>query len=109
MINRAPIFLAASILAGLAFSQAAEAKRVQLEGHYSKSQIKAACAQAGGEDYIDGSVYGCENPDEGTSVYCNSSECWGYVPDSSKIVSAGTATAGMKKKDPPLGDMLKGQ
>ena len=100
----ATAFVAVAILAGFAMSQSAEARRVQLQKHYSKAQIKAACDAAGGEESIEGSTYGCEVPSNGTSVYCNSKECWGYVPDSSKIGTTGLATANV-----PISDVLKGQ
>jgi hypothetical protein len=59
----------------------AAAKRVSIGGTHSASEIKATCASVGG-DYIEaGSTNGCENPDKGTSVYCNGGKCHGYVPD----------------------------
>ena len=109
MMIRTPVLLAAAIIAGLAMSQSAEARRVQLERHYTKAQIKAACDAAGVTESVEGSTYGCEVQSQGTSVYCNNSECWGYVPESSKIANTGLATTGQATKEPPLSALLKGQ
>lgn len=107
MAFKPSVLFVSAVAIGLAISQAAEAKRVQLEGHYSQSQIKAACAKAGGEDYAEGEVYGCENPGNGTSVYCNSKECWGFTPG--RLVTGASGTqAGQVVKD-PLAGVLSGQ
>jgi hypothetical protein len=107
MAFKPSVLLVAGIVAGLAISQAAQAKRVQLEGHYSQSQVKAACAKAGGTDYADGGVYGCEHEGNGTSVYCNSKECWGYTPD--RIVTGNSGNQASQVVKDPLAAVLRGQ
>ena len=102
MTIKSPFFLAAMMFAGLAMSQSAEAREVQLQGHYSQSQVKAACDKAGGQDFEGEGVYGCENPGNGTSVYCDSKKCWGFVPD--RLATGGSGTqASQVVKDPLLG------
>jgi hypothetical protein len=78
-------------LASALFAQSAEAKRVSIGGTHSAAEIKATCANVGGEYIEQGSTYGCEKPDKGTSVYCNDGKCHGYVPD--KPAGGGTTRA----------------
>jgi hypothetical protein len=107
MAFKPSVLLIAGVAIGLAVSQAAQAKRVQLEGHFSQSQMKAACANAGGTDYVEGDVYGCEHEGNETSVYCNSSECWGYVPD--RRITGGSGTQANQVTKDPLTGVLRGQ
>jgi hypothetical protein len=67
----------------LNFALAAQAKQIRLTGTYSQSQIRAACAAAGGTSWDSGNRYGCVNEARGTSVDCSggSGQCRGEVPD----------------------------
>ena len=107
MAFKSSVLLIVGVTIGLAVSQAAQAKKVQLEGHYSKAQVKAACANAGGQDFEGEGVYGCEHPENETSVYCNSTECWGFVPDRRVTGGAGTQASQVVKN--PLIGVLTGK
>jgi hypothetical protein len=96
---RTALVVSATLLVTPLTLDGAQAERVQLQGTYTKGQIKTACSNAGGEYIESGSTYGCENPKKQTSVYCNPDQgCFGYVP---RMASGAS-------KPRTLGQMLKG-
>jgi hypothetical protein len=92
-----------AVLGVVNFAPAAEARKVRLTGLYSQSQIRAACADAGGWSWGGFGSYGCVNDSKGTSVTCTpGGECTGEVPNLTG--PSGPATSG-----PGMGNVLPGK